>query len=99
MVSPSKEQSTTGCASSDTKAGIKDMESFKSCIDTRREKACGMIICALGDAPLRVIMDVDDDPAQMLKPLDNWYASSRAVSRIAVQTQLFWMSYNHQNMS
>ena len=65
----------------------------------KREKASGIIISALGDAPLRVVMDVDDDPARMLQLLDGRYASNRTVSRIAVQTQLFRMSYNGQNMS
>jgi len=31
----------------------------------KREKASAIIICALGDAPLRVVMDVDDDPTRM----------------------------------
>lgn len=63
------------------------------------EKASGMIISALGDAPLRVVLDADDDPARMLKLLDARYASNRTVSRIAVQTQLFRMRYIDQNMS
>jgi len=58
-----------------------------------------MIIAALGDAPLRVIAEVDDDPAKMLNLLDARYASSRTVSRIAVQTQLYRMRYNEQDMS
>ena len=65
----------------------------------KREKASGIIISALGDAPLRVVMDVDDDPSRMLKLLDSRYASNRTVSRIAVQTQRFQMSYNGQDMS
>jgi len=65
----------------------------------KREKASGIIICALGDAPLRVVMEIDDDPARMLKLLDARYASNRTVSRIAVQTQLFRMSYHSQDMS
>jgi len=65
----------------------------------KREKASGIIISALGDAPLRVVLDVDDDPARMLALLDARYASNRTVSRIAVQTQLFRMSYTEQNMS
>ena len=44
-------------------------------------------------------MDVDDDPARMLQLLDSRYASNRTVSRIAVQTQLFRMSCNGQDMS
>jgi len=63
------------------------------------EKASAIIISALGDAPLRVVMEADDDPSKMLRLLDARYASSRTVSRIAVQTQLFRMSYKGQNMS
>ena len=65
----------------------------------KREKASGIIISALGDTALRVVMEADEDPAKMLKLLDGRYASSRTVSRIAVQTQLFRMSYDGQNMS
>ena len=65
----------------------------------KREMACGIIISALGDAPLRVVMDVDDDPGKMLDLLDARYASNRTVSRIAVQTQLFRMSYSGQDMA
>ena len=64
----------------------------------KREKA-SEIISALGDALLRVVMDVDDNTARMLQLLDSRYASNRTVSRIAVQTQLFRMSYNCQDMS
>ena len=63
------------------------------------EKASGIIITALGNSPLRVVADVDDDPARMLELLDARYASNRTVSRIAVQTQLFRMRYTGQDMS
>lgn len=63
------------------------------------EKASGLIISALGDSPLRVVLDADDDPAKMLRLLDARYASNRTVSRIAVQTQLFRMRFTGQNMS
>lgn len=65
----------------------------------KREKASGIIISALGDAPLRVVIEAEDDPAKMIKLLDARYASNRTVSRIAIQTQLFRMSYNGQNMA
>lgn len=65
----------------------------------KREKASGIIISALGDAPLRVVIEVDDNPSRMLALLDARYALNRTVSRIAVQTQLFRMSYKGQNMS
>lgn len=56
------------------------------------------MISVLGYGPLRVVMDVDDNPGRMLELLDSWYASNRTVSRISVQTQLFRMSYEGQNM-
>ena len=59
----------------------------------KKEKASGIIISALGDAPLRVVIEAEDDPAKMIQLLDARYASNRTVSRIAVQTQLFRMSY------
>lgn len=65
----------------------------------KREKASVIIINALGDAPLRAVLEADEDPARMMKLLDARYACSRTVSRIAVQTQLFRMSYTGQNMS
>ena len=65
----------------------------------KREMASGIIISALGNAPLRVVIDIDDDPARMMQLLDARYASNRTVSRIAVQTQLFRMSYTDQDMS
>lgn len=63
-----------------------------------REKASGIIITDLGDVPLRVVLEADDDPACMRKLLDARYASSRTASRIAVQTQLSRMSYTGQHM-
>lgn len=99
VVKTSEEHSTAVSTTKDKSIDSTGSESSKSTIIAKREKACGIIICALGDAPLRVVMDVDDDPALMLKLLDDRYASSRTVSRIAVQTQLFRMSYNGQNMS
>lgn len=66
---------------------------------TRTEKASGLIISALGNAPLRIVADVDGDSARMLQLLDARYASNRTVSRIAVQTQLYRMSYKNQDMA
>ena len=81
-------------SSSTSKAKSGSSKSMK-----KREKASGIIISGLGDAALRVVMEADEDPSRMLQLLDGRYASSRTVSRIAVQTQLFRMSYNGQNMS
>lgn len=67
---------------------------ISSCILAKRVKACTFNICALGDAPLRVVMYIDDDPDHMLQLLDARYASNRTVSCVAVQTQLFRVSYN-----
>ena len=58
------------------------------------EKASAIIISSIGDSPLRVIEDVDDDPKKMLKMLDERYAPNRATSRIAVQTQLYRKVYD-----
>lgn len=63
-----------------------------------REKASESIIFALGDAVLCNVIEADDDPAKMLKPLDARYASNRTVSCIAAQTQLFCVSSSGQNM-
>lgn len=54
---------------------------------------------ALGDAPFHIVLKADDDPAKMLHLVDAGYASSRTVYCIAVQTQLFRMTYKGQNMS
>ena len=51
----------------------------------KRENASGIIVSALSDAPLSVIMDIDDDPARTMQLLSARYASNRTVSRIAVQ--------------
>ena len=65
----------------------------------KKEKASGIIISALGDAPLRVVIDAKDDPAKMIQLLDARYASNRTISCIGVQAQLFRMSYNDQDMA
>lgn len=68
-------------------------ESKSSKMDSKRlhklQKASGLIISALRDAPLHVVLDAEDDPARMMELLDSRYASSRRVSRIAVQTSYF----------
>lgn len=65
---------------------------------SKKEKPYGIFISALGDAPLRVANEAEDEPAKMIKLLDARYLS-RTVSRIAVQTLLFRMSYNDQIMT
>lgn len=65
----------------------------------KAEMASGIIISALGDSPLRVVLDAGDNPKKMLKLLGARYASNRTVSRIATQTQIFRMKYNRQNMT
>lgn len=65
----------------------------------KREKAFGLIVSPLGDAPLRVVLEADDDSTCVVTLLDRRYASNRTVSRIAVQTQLFRMSHTGQNRS
>lgn len=96
VVTSGSEQSSIAATTQDTAPSSSQSSSR---LLGKREKACAIIICALGDAPLRVVMDVDDNPARMLELLDARYASNRTVSRIAVQTQLFRLSYNGQNMS
>lgn len=44
-------------------------------------------------------MGMDSELDEMLRLLDSTYASSRTVSIIAVQTELFSMSYIGQNMA
>jgi gag-polypeptide of LTR copia-type len=63
------------------------------------ERACSIIIAALGDSALSVVSAVDEKPDQMLKLLDERYASSRAASRISVQTQLYRKSYTGGDMA
>lgn len=53
------------------------------------EKACGTIVKALGKSLLRVGIDAEDDPFQILKLLDSRWASNLIVSKNAVQTKLF----------
>jgi gag-polypeptide of LTR copia-type len=68
-------------------------------VAVNKERACSIIIAALGDSPLRVVADVDDELDRMLAPLDDRYASSRAASRIAIQTQLYRKTYNGGDMA
>lgn len=64
-----------------------------------RVEALGIIISAPGNAPLRNVMDLDDDLSRMLQLLDSWKGATRTVSRIAVQKQLHRMSHYSQNMA
>jgi gag-polypeptide of LTR copia-type len=68
-------------------------------VTVNKERACSIIIAALGDSPLRVVADVDDEPDRMLALLDDRYAFSRAASRIAIQTQLYRKIYNSGDMA
>ena len=93
--------SSSSSSSSTTTTTTTDQEAPQSARDiSKREKASGIIISALGDSPLRVVLEADDDPKRMLKLLDARYASNRTVSSIAVQTQLFRLRYTgDQNIS
>ena len=91
------ESSSDSSTATDAASGETDTAPSRNI--AKLEKASGIIISALGDAPLRVVLEADDDPKRMLKLLDARYASNRTVSRIAVQTQLFRMRYTDQNMS
>lgn len=66
---------------------------------TKRERESGTIISSLGDSPIHVVLEADDDPKRILKLLDACSASNRTVSSIAVQTQLYCMRYTDQVMS
>ena len=90
-------QSSVTTSSSNITTAPQSQENAR--IIAKHEKASGMIISALGNAPLRVVIEADDDLHRMLQLLDGRYASNRTVSRIAVQTQLFRMSYKNQNMA
>jgi hypothetical protein len=64
------------------------------------ECASPLIVSALGDdATLRIEADADGDPTKILCLLGARYASSRAVSRIVVQTALHRKAYNNDDMS
>lgn len=71
----------------------------KQSLNNKLEKTSGIIISALGDSALRVVADADGNPSSMLKLLDDRYASNRTSSRISVQTQLYRMKYQGQDMS
>lgn len=87
-------------SSSDTASSSQQPKSSSTSHDReKQEKVSAPKIFALGDAPLRVAMDAEDDPVRVLEQLDARYASNRTISKIAVQTQLFRMSYTGQNRS
>lgn len=83
----------------DSKSDFTDTSSVNLISVFKSEKVSGIIITELGDVPLRVIEEACNDSACMLKMLDRWYTSNTTVSHIAVQAQLFHMSYNGQNMA
>lgn len=55
-------------ASQDQTAALSARPAVKIRID-KREKSCAIITSALGDAPLRVAMESEDDPFLMVKLL------------------------------
>jgi hypothetical protein len=63
-----------------------------------KERTRSIIFAALGNSPLNIVADVDEEPARMLALLDDRFAFSRAASRTAVQTQLERKTYNGGNM-
>lgn len=65
----------------------------------KREKASDINIFALGEAPLRFVIGMDQEPDSMLRRFDRRYASNLTLSRIAVQTQLLHISYTGHNVS
>lgn len=53
------------------------------------EAASGLIILAIGNSPLCIIDDVDDDLTCIIEMFDERYALSRRTSRIAVKIVFF----------
>lgn len=53
-----------------TQNGAPDSFETRSYVIADREKTCALIIFALANAPLRVILDVNDDTALMLALLN-----------------------------
>ena len=62
--------------SSSTFSSTSGTTGLADCVEVL-EKASAIIISSIGDGPLRVIEDVDDDPQKMLRMLDERYASKQ----------------------
>lgn len=73
-------QEDFGSSSNSTK--VADLENESNYV--KIENTYVMIISALGNSPLRFVADSDENPALLLKLLDNRYASSQTVSRIRI---------------
>lgn len=95
MYSAAKSSSSLSVATTTTSS---TSEQSQSCRDNiKKHKASGILISAVGNSPLRVGLEANDDPKRMLKLLDARYGSGRTDSTTAVQTQLFCMRYTEQN--
>ena len=64
-----------------------------------REKSAQIIVSSLVNVSFRVIDPAMDHPAQMMKQLDDRYASARASSRISVMTSLYRTRYTGDSMA
>lgn len=81
------------------RAGFNRMLSARYMEDDKFQMAHKIDIWALGDTPLRAVLQAEDDFSQTIKLLDFCYIFSRTVSRNPVQTHLIRMSYNDQCMA
>lgn len=78
---------------------IESVSSKCSVLDTRRaikhEKASGIIISAVGYAPFRAVLPVEDSPAKS----QSFWIRDMNLSELYRKTQLLRMSYKNHNMA
>lgn len=64
-----------------------------------KSKAAAIMVGGLGDKPLRLVVGVRKDPAQMMKKLNERYASSKLTTRMTLMTSLTNMTYKGGDMT
>ena len=64
-----------------------------NCNEDVKEHAAALLVGGLGNVPLRVCHSSVSDPINMLKLLDQRYASSSSVAIIALMTQVYSKRY------
>lgn len=67
---------------------------LKTCDEDVKNKSSAMLVAALGDTALRVCSSKIGEPLEMLKMLDNRFASSRTATRISVLTTMYTKRFN-----
>lgn len=67
---------------------------MKTCTTYVKEKASAMLVAALGDKALRVCSSKIGEPLEMLKMLDNLFASSHTATRISALTTMYTKRFN-----